>query len=53
MTITNLNKLRCLLEEVEKEEGVCYKRYSEEVRRYLLWRYALPELRVLADARKL
>lgn len=29
MTITNLNKLRCLLEEVEKEEGVCYKRHSE------------------------
>lgn len=29
------------------------ERYSEEVRRYLLWRYAVPELRVLADARKL
>lgn len=29
------------------------QRYSEEVRRYLLWGYAVPELRVLADARKL
>nr|DAM61367.1 MAG TPA: hypothetical protein [Caudoviricetes sp.] len=28
-------------------------RYSEEIRRYLLWRYAVPELCVLADARQL
>lgn len=24
------------------------QRYSEEIRRYLLWRYAVPELRLLA-----
>lgn len=29
------------------------QRYSEEIRRYLLWRYVVPELRLLADARKL
>nr|DAU15831.1 MAG TPA: hypothetical protein [Caudoviricetes sp.] len=28
-------------------------RYCEEIRRYLLWRYAVPELRLLADARQL
>lgn len=29
MTITNLNKLRGLLEEIEKEEGICYQRRGE------------------------
>lgn len=29
MTISNLNKLRSLIEEAEKDEGLCYKRRSE------------------------
>lgn len=50
-----MNKWEAVVRAIRKELGEekMNERYSEEVRRYLLWGYVVPELRVLADTRKL
>lgn len=50
-----MNKWEAVVRAIRKEPGEekMNDRYCEEVGRYLLWRYAVQDVRLLADARQL